>query len=44
VDAGTHEELMSTSATYLNLVRKQLQWGDSSNTACVRAATTSDPE
>jgi hypothetical protein len=44
VDAGTHEELMTISATYLNLVRKQLQWGDGSNATSVRAATTSDPE
>lgn len=29
--AGTHEELMASSETYCNLVRKQLQWGSERN-------------
>ncbi len=29
LDSGPHELLMRTSPVYLNLVRKQLPWGDS---------------
>jgi ABC-type multidrug transport system ATPase subunit len=44
VDRGRHEELLRTSKTYSNLVRKQLSWHNSGNDQFIGTTESSKKE